>query len=296
MSTLEINGAFLEALDEGDGEPLVLVHGSASDHRTWRAQRSAFADRFRVLTYSRRYHWPNEPIPEGVDYSMPEQVQDLVAVLEAVAAAPAHLVGHSYGAFLSLLAAIARPDLVRSLVLAEPPVLTLYVSNRPRHVEIVRLLLARPRTAVAILRFGVKGVAPATRAMRRGDTERGIRIFAEAVFGPGGYDRLSSCHASQVRDNATNIQAELLGPGFAPLDAEDVRHVDKPTLLVTGECTIPLFRYLTAGLGELLPDSEHAVIPAARHLMHEDDPDAYNATVLHFLAAAPAAADLDGPS
>jgi pimeloyl-ACP methyl ester carboxylesterase len=49
-----------------------------------------------------RFRWPNETIREGVDYSMAEQLDDLRMVVDLLNASPAHLVGHSFGAFLSL--------------------------------------------------------------------------------------------------------------------------------------------------------------------------------------------------
>ena len=49
-----------------------------------------------------RFHWPNETIRDWVDYSMAEQLDDLRMVVDLLNASPAHLAGHSYGAFLSL--------------------------------------------------------------------------------------------------------------------------------------------------------------------------------------------------
>jgi pimeloyl-ACP methyl ester carboxylesterase len=117
MATADIRGASLEYSESGSGEPIILVHGSASDSRTWQHQLDEFGQHFRAISYSRRYHWPNQQIPEGRDYSMLEQLEDLEAFLTSLGAAPAHLVGSSYGAFLSLLLAIRRPSLVRTLVL-----------------------------------------------------------------------------------------------------------------------------------------------------------------------------------
>lgn len=285
MANLNINRAQLEYMEDGSGEPLVFVHGSASDHRTWVRQRGEFATQYRVIAYSRRYHWPNEPIPEGSDYSMIEHVDDLQALLHALDAVPAHLVGHSYGAFLCMLLAMREPRLVRTLVLAEPPVITLFISNSPKPMEILRLLAARPRTAVAILKFGAKGVAPAIKAFRQGDMEAGIRIFGNAVFGPDGYHHLPESRKAQVQDNLTNVKAELLGSGFPPLDAGQVRGIRTPALLVSGEHSIDLFHRLTGRLNELLPNAERVEIPMATHLMHEDNAAAYNAAVLSFLAS-----------
>ena len=200
------------------GEPLVLVHGSASDYRTWHAQRDAFAKRFRVITYSRRYHWPNEPILEGADYSMAEHVGDLRALLRSLGTTPAHLVGHSYGAFVCLLLAIESPHLVRTLVLAEPPVITLFVSNTPKPLELLKLLVTRPRTAAAIIKLGAMGLGPATAAAERGDMEEVMRLFGTAALGREVYQRMSDERKEQVRVNL--IKAEFLGSGFPPLEAE----------------------------------------------------------------------------
>lgn len=284
MAQVNVNGTTLEYAEVGSGEPFVLVHGSASDHRTWHLQQQAFAERFRVISYSRRYHWPNEPIPAGADYSMDEQVADLQALVRSLGTAPAHLAGHSYGAFLCLLLAMREPSLVRTLVLAEPPVITLFVSNTPKPLEILRLLATRPRTAAALIKFGAKGVAPARKAFRRGDMETGIRAFGEAVFGPGGYDRLPEAQKTQVHDNLTNVRAELLGSGFVPLNPEQVQRVQAPTLLVTGEKSIGLFHRLTDRLEELLPHVERIEVPEASHRMHEDNASAYSAAVRSFVA------------
>ena len=283
MARIEINGTELEYSDHGDGEPLVLVHGSASDQRTWQLQRDAFTKRFRVISFSRRYHWPNAPIQDGADYSMREQVDDLRALVRALNVAPAHFVGHSYGAFLCLLLAMRDPSLVRSLVLAEPPVITLFVSNTPKPLELARVLLTRPRTGAAIVKFGAKGVVPACKAFRQNDLETGMRTFGDAVFGRGGFERLPESRKAQVRDNVSNVKAELLGSGFVPLDPDAVRKIDVPALLLTGEMSIPLFQHLTSYLGELLPRVERAQIPGASHMMHEDNAPAYNRSVLSFI-------------
>jgi len=284
MAQVDIEGTRFEYHENGSGEPVVFVHGSASDHRTWRFQRDVFAEQFRTITYSRRYHWPNEPIHDGVDYAMAEHVDDLQKVIRSLDATPAHLVGHSYGAFLCLLLAMRAPDLVRTLILAEPPVITLFVSNTPKPLELLKLLVTRPRTAAAIIKFGATGVAPASKAFQKGDMEAGVRAFGDAVFGSGGYDRLPEPRKEQVQDNLSNVKAELLGSGFVPLDGEQVQRVQVPTLLVTGEHSIGLFHRLMDRLGELLPHAERIEIPGASHMMHEDNASEYNAAVFSFIS------------
>lgn len=282
MARININGTSLEYSECGRGEPLVLVHGSASDCRTWRCQFEEFGSRFRTINYSRRYHWPNAQIAEEADYSMSEQLDDLRALLLSLDAAPAHLVGHSYGAFLCLLLAMREPDLGRTLVLAEPPVLPLFVSLPPRPLEILRLLASRPRTAAAIMKFGATGIGPTTKALGRGDTENAVRIFGSAVLGPEAFGRLSDERREQVRVNF--MKAEFLGSGFLPLNEDQVHGLRAPALLVTGEKSPSLFHCLADRLNELIPQSERIDIPGASHIVHEDNAPVFNAAVLRYLS------------
>jgi pimeloyl-ACP methyl ester carboxylesterase len=281
MPTFHTNGARLEYHESGDGAPVVLVHGSASDHRTWHGQMGALASRYRAIAYSRRYHWPNEPIDKHADYSMAQHVDDLRAFLGSLNAAPCHLVGHSYGGFVALLLAAREPALVRTLVLGEPPVVPLFVSHPPRPSEVVKLALRKPRAAAALVRFGATGVGPATAAARRGDMEAAMRTFGNAVLGRRYYRRLPPSRLEQVRANT--MKAEFLGSGFGPLDEPTVRAVRAPTLLVNGHDSPRIFHRLTDELARLLPRARRVGIPAASHIMHEDNPAAYNAAVLSFL-------------
>lgn len=284
LKTVTANGVRLAYRERGGGEPVVFVHGTASDLRTWQDQLPVFADRHRAIAYSRRYAHPNEEIPPGMDDQMLPHVDDLAALLREIGAAPAHLVGHSWGAFVCLLTAIRHPELVRRLVLAEPPVLSLFVSTPPRPTELLGLFLRRPRTATAILRFGAGSFAPAQRAFRRGDDEEAIRRFAAGVLGPDAFVNLSPERQQQVRENAASMRAQITGAGFPPLAEEDVRGVTAPTLLVSGERSAAFLLRLTEHLERLLPHVDRIEIPGASHRMHEEHPAAFNAAVLRFLA------------
>jgi len=281
MATVEVNGISLEYVERGQGEPVLLVHGSASDCRTWESQLAAFAVHHRTLAYSRRYHWPNAPIPDGADYAMPEHADDLLALIDALDARPAHVVAHSYGAFVALLAAVCAPEMVRSLVLTEPPVITLFVSSRPRLPELMRLLARRPVTAAAIVAFGARGVGPATAAVQRGDLEGALYAFGTATLGRQTFLRLGKPRLEQARVNL--IAAELLGSGLPPLSDADLRCLRMPTLLVTGESSPRLFHCLADRLAVLIPGVERVEIPGASHIVHEDNAATFNRAVLGFL-------------
>ncbi|MEO7138046.1 MAG: alpha/beta hydrolase [Gemmatimonadales bacterium] len=283
VRTVEVNGAVLAYLERGQGQSVVFVHGGYSDLRTWLPQLEAFAANYRPVTYSRRYARPNEDIAEGQDDQMGPHVDDLLTLLQRLDLAPAHLVGNSWGAFICLLAALKEPRLVRTLVLGEPPVLPLFISNAPKAGELVRLFLRGPRDAMRIMGFAARVIGPAERAYRGGNLDDGTRIFVSGVLGARAFEAVPEERKQQMRENHTADRAQLLGVGFPPLSATSVRRVNTPTLLVTGERSPALFRRtLTDKLKNLLPHVERVEISKASHLIHEQNSDGFNREVLAF--------------
>ena len=103
-------------------ERLVLVHGSVvGASGTWATQRS-LADRFELVLVERPGFPPNPPVGR-VDFD-----HDAALVADLLASGD-HLVGHSYGGVVSLLAASARPDVVKSLTVIEPPATRVALGN-----------------------------------------------------------------------------------------------------------------------------------------------------------------------
>ena len=101
---------------------IVFVHGSVMGGRpTWSGQRD-LGDRFRLEILERPGFPPNPPV-EYVDFD-----DHAALVVEAVGDG-AHLVGHSYGGVITLLAAVAVPDAVRSLTVIEPPAMDIARGN-----------------------------------------------------------------------------------------------------------------------------------------------------------------------
>lgn len=100
----------------GTGDPLLLVHGSGTSSADWLFVLPLLRDRFTVVTMDRRGRGNSG---DGPEYAMGREADDVLAVLDAVDAEL--LVGHSYGALCSILAA-ERTDRLRRLVLYEPPI------------------------------------------------------------------------------------------------------------------------------------------------------------------------------
>ncbi len=284
VRTAAVDGATLAYLEQGEGEPVVFVHGSADDLRSWDQQLPAIGASYRAIAYSRRYARPNADIEPDADNQTLPHVDDLVTFLRVLDARPAHLVGHSWGGLISLLAAIQHPQVVRSLVLQEPPLLSLFMSTRPRPMELLRLFVRRPRTARVILSFGVKTALPAEKAFRRGDDDAAMQAYALGLLGKDTWERLPQERKQQAFENVPSLRAQVLGAGFPPLSDDDVRGVAAPTLLMTGARSPAYLPRLTDRLQQLLPNAERVEIAAASHLMNEENPAAANEAILGFLA------------
>jgi pimeloyl-ACP methyl ester carboxylesterase len=101
--------------ERAEGEPLVLLHGGLADARFFDRNIDALAERFGVFAPERRGHGHTPDVDGPLGYDL--MTRDTIAFLDTVVGGPAHLVGHSDGAFIAMLVAIRRPDLVRRLVL-----------------------------------------------------------------------------------------------------------------------------------------------------------------------------------
>lgn len=268
MPSVNIDGASLDYIEQGSGPPLVFIHGSINDRRTWEQQIEAFAERYRVVAYTRRHSYGSEDAAPKRPPSVTTAAYDLIAVIERLGLAPAHLAGSSYGAFTALLAAAKHPELVRTLVLGEPPIGHLLVSDRA----------AKPVWD----QFVSAAFEPAQASIRSGDLENGLRTFIDGVMGPGAFDMMPPPALARAMDNASTLAIEA-EPLEVFAEAEAAR-VTMPVLLVTGELSPPMFGRITDRLHRLLPRAERAEIPGASHSMHSENVPAYNAAVLEFLS------------
>ena len=283
--TVTVNGAELAYDERGSGDAVIFVHGGISDLRIWEKQMAAFSENHRAIAYSRRYAWPNIDIPDGIDDQMWPHVDDLAELIRKLDAAPAHLVGNSWGGFICLLTALRYPELVRSIAVEEPPVIPLFVSNQPKPQELLKLFLTRPRSGAALMKFFGTGMGPAIKAFNKGDLEGGVRVFARGVLGADVYESLPAEVKEVMRANGKALSSELLGAGFPAFSDDDARRIKTPTVLITGEKSPALLRRLTDRLQELVPNAQRVDIAGASHLMHYEKPSPVNAAVLDFIAA-----------
>jgi non-heme chloroperoxidase len=265
---VDVDGAELTYIEQGQGAPLVFVHGSVNDFRSWANQIEPLSQHYRVIAYSRRYHYPNAEPDQRSEYSTDRHRDDLAALIKALGLAPTHLVASSYGAYVCLLLAAARPDLVRSLVLGEPPAFPLL---GPTGIDSIMS----------------QAILPSRRAFESGDREQGIRTFIDAVVGEGAFDRFPPPARSMALDNASEFKLEVNTPVekyFSAFTCEDAGRIGAPTLLLTGELSPRFFYQITDQLDRCMPNTKRATIPQASHGMHNMNPRAYSDVVLSFLA------------
>ncbi len=270
LKSVDIEGTPFFYLEQGVGDPVLLVHGTLGDYRSWRQQMGPFGERYRAIAISRRYHYPGAWNGGRSDYSAARQGEDLARVIEQLRLGPTHIVASSFGAFVSLFTALEHPKLVRSLVLGEPPAFP--------------ILNALPGGESYWNDFDSRAWSPARDALERGEEEPGVRYFMDGVLGPGSYERLSHTARKMLLDNLPALKAEVSsGDYLSNINCELVRQIDIPVLLVGGERSPAFFRLITDEFERCLPRRERVTIPAVSHAIHNQNAGVYNKVVLDFL-------------
>ncbi|MXX99592.1 MAG: alpha/beta hydrolase [Chloroflexi bacterium] len=263
------DGVRLYYESEGCGDPLVFVHEFAGSYWSWEPQVSAFAGRYRCITYAARGYPPSDVPPSVEAYSQARAADDIVAVLGAAGAEPAHLVGLSMGGFAVLHAAIRHPDMVRSLVVAG----TGYGAEK-EHEEYFREV---SELVAGGFERGAAEFAPvyaegASRVQFQGKDPRGWRTFAE---------RLARHSELGAANTMRGVQARR--PSLYDLEA-DLGAIAAPTLIVSGDeddhCLQPgIF------LKRTIPACGLAVLPKTGHTINLEEPELFNRLLAGFLAS-----------
>jgi non-heme chloroperoxidase len=270
LKQVNIGDTSLAYIEAGQGLPLVFVHGSISDYRTWLPQLDAFSRRYHVIAYSRRYHYPN-PTSGEVSYSTAHHAQDLAALIEALDLGSVHLVGASYGAYISMYLAAQRPELVRSLVAGEPPIFP-WLAHIPGAKDLY-------------YGFGANVWQPTQQAMQQGNIEQGVTCFVDGILGKGTFGAIPPMARQAMLDNAPALLLEATSQDyFSPLGCHDVQKINAPTLLLAGEYSEKMFHTITDEVAQCLVSSERIVVAGATHVINASNAQLYNKKVLAFLA------------
>ncbi len=277
LRALNANGTRLTYRLMGDSgaTPVVLVHGTLGDYRSWGGQELLFAQSNRVLVYSRRFHPPNPQVTDSsIIYSPKLHAEDLAALLLTLELAPAHIVGSSYGAYTALALALEHPELVRSVVLAEPPILPLLTGSEQGDAE---------RRA-----FYTYTLDPSRRAFARGDSVAGVRAYFDGTTGRGRFDRLPAAARADLLAHAFELRVEMLANReqyFPSISCPELGRVRTQVLLVRGAASPRVFQLINDELERCLQSDTTVTIPGGTHPPPAGNPSYFNLVVLRYLAS-----------
>src|SRR5215207_1523530 len=220
----------------------------------------SLAKHYRVIAYSRRYHWPNRPPGTDADASVERQAEDLAGIIRALGIAPAHIVAHSFGGNVALELTLRHPELVRSLVLEEPG---------------VRSVLGKlPESASPANRAAMKEV------FATGDAERIVRTYAADVA-PGEYEKAPRHVREMLLANVAACQLDYTARR-SPFSCAEAQRIEVPALVISGDRS-PL-RRIAEKTAECLTGAKLVRIAGATHWMQRSHARAFNEAVLSFLA------------
>jgi pimeloyl-ACP methyl ester carboxylesterase len=257
------DGTRIAVFTAGDGPPLVLVHGATADHTTWRTSGPVLAARRTTHAVDRRGRGASGDAP---DYAIEREFEDLVAVVETLAAesgGPVDVVGHSYGGRIALGAALLTRSLRRLVVYegAPPP-----ESGRGYQDD---GLLTRIEALVAA-----------------GDRDEALARFMRDIVGmPDAElvafraDPIWPRRAAAVDTTIRELRAEV---GRAA-SLEALGRARQPVLQILGGESSVVFAEATMALDARLRSGRVVTIDGARHAAHHTHAAAFVAAIEAFL-------------
>jgi pimeloyl-ACP methyl ester carboxylesterase len=260
----QIEPFFREA---GTGPGVVCTHSNASTSGQWRALMDLLAPRFRVLApdsygSGKSPEWPSDRVIS---------LRDEVALIEPVlarAGSPLALVGHSYGAAVALIAALANPGRVRALALYEPTLFALLDAETlpPNEADGIR-----------------KGVADASVALDAGNQDAAAERFIDYWMGKGSWERTPDERKAPIAASVRNIRrwAHALFTEPTPLAA--FRSLDIPVLYMVGKRSTTSARGVARLLANALPRVEVVEFEELGHMGPVTHPDRVNDVIARFL-------------
>jgi 3-oxoadipate enol-lactonase len=235
--TVEGAGVSLAYLEQGAGEPLLLVHGTAVGSGLWRELLAALGGGWRSIAFDRRAYGDSETPDPYRGSTVAEQAEDAAAVIERLEAAPAIVCGHELGALVALDLAWRHRGLVRGVVLVEPPVLALSIEGS---------------AAMSSLREAIEREAREAEDPAAGAADALLRETAgEAAFDLLGNERVEAARAAGRALAADLVAAPTYGFGL-----RDLRALDVPATIVAGKRSATVRREVARRVAELLPDAE----------------------------------------
>jgi esterase len=261
MSVVQVNGVELYYEERGVGEPIVCIHGMSSSAAVWGDAVDELAQHGRTISYDRRGCFRSER-PEPYVTDVHQHADDAAALIEALDAAPAVVIGRSYGGETAIDLALRYPERVRALVLLEAALLSM--SDEA----------------------GGWGSALGKTVLEAADEDMSTvaETFLRAVVGDEAWEAFPEPMKQMFTANGPAIVAELRG-GVLDVDEELLGTIGQPTLIVGGKDSPPAFAEVANVMGEAIPSARVEWVEGG-HLINPAHP-----AVLGFVDAVLAGAD-----
>lgn len=248
MPEAHVNGVRLYYEEHGRGDAILCIHGTSTSARVWRrAAISELSTLGRVIVYDRRGCTRSER-PEPYETNVVQQAEDAAALIRELGAAPAVVIGRSYGGETAVELALREPELVRALVLLEAASFALDAEAKAwadRLERDVRAAAERDPASVA-------------------------EVFLRTVAGDARWEAFPPRAKRMFQDNGPAIVAEFRGTQLEATE-EDLRRISVPTLLVEGEDSPEAFARVTARMARAIPWSRIETVRGG-HLIDPGEP------------------------
>ena len=226
MESVHVNGVELEYEVVGSGEPVLLIDMLLADCFLPLLSEPALADRYQLIRYHKRGWVGSTHTPPPV--SIADHAADAAALLDHLGARHAHLLGHSSGGSIAAQVALDRPDVVHTLALLEPTLVSL------------------PRGEAFLTQ-----AAPVFEAYRGGDHAGAVAMFVAAGSGLDWEtcrtlleERIPGVVAQSIKDADTFFGIELPALTEWAFGAEQAARLNQPVLSMLGSETQPQPRAL----------------------------------------------------
>ena len=265
MPEIEIRGAkyYYEEHGQGD-ETIVFAHGFLMDGDMFRYQVEKLKDKYRVVIFDWRGQGRSQATPDG--YDMDELYLDAVEFLEKISCKtkPCHWVGLSMGGFIGMRIAARRPDLLKSLILAETS--------------------AEAETFFKKLKWGLMAIL--FKLFGPGPVKKGI---IKVLFGKKILNDPSRRHIIEEyvqkwykldRDATYKIAWAIFNR--KPV-VDELKNIKIPVLIIVGDQDIARTVEEARRLKEMIPHAKLVIIEGAGHSSALEEPEAFTHAILEFL-------------
>ena len=250
MPDIQLPGIRLYYQEQGNGAPILLINGTTGFADIWGEAVDELAKLGRAIAYDRRGCTRSERPEPYETTAVADHSADAAALLTALNATPAVLIGRSYGGGVALHLAMTRPELVRGIVLLEPGVLGLSEAGTRAIEELTSRVLAE---------VAAHGPGYAAEALLRD------------VLGDEVWESLPGEVQDAFRDNSQACIAELRGKDLQ-VRPGDLAKITQPVLVVGGEASPEGFRAINEAVLRELPNAK-ALIVGGGHLLSPAHPE-----------------------